>query len=296
MTNDIVVGIDIGGSHITAALVDLKAHAIVPGSLTRSSVDARGNAEQVIKEWTTAIVGCRTNKNGTSKKIGIAMPGPFDYEKGISLISGLDKYESLYNLNVKELLAAELGIASADIFMMNDASCFLKGEVFGGAAIDCNNVIGITLGTGVGSATFKDGIVYDGDLYVTPYKDSTPENYLSTRWFIKRYKELTGISAANVKEISGKVANDQTAASVFTEFGNNLGEVLTAYIKKHNATTVVIGGNIINAWELFINEAEKVLNNSSINVSLIKAKLGEEAALMGAGSLCKVEGEELRQE
>src|SRR6187551_2712087 len=132
MTNDIVVGIDIGGSHITAALVDLKAHAIVPGSLTRSSVDARGNAEQVIKEWTTAIVGRRTNKNGTSKKIGIAMPGPFDYEKGISLISGLDKYESLYNLNVKELLAAELGIASADIFMMNDASCFLKGEVFGG--------------------------------------------------------------------------------------------------------------------------------------------------------------------
>ena len=68
--------------------------------------------------------------------------------------------------------------------MMNDASCFLKGEVFGGAAKGYNHVIGITLGTGLGSATFKNGVVYDGDLYYTPFKESTAEDYLSTRWFI----------------------------------------------------------------------------------------------------------------
>ncbi|MCY7420405.1 MAG: ROK family protein [Chitinophagaceae bacterium] len=286
MNNKIVAGIDIGGSHITVALVDLKAHSIIPGSLIRRHVNSKGNTEQIIKEWTGAIANCKACHPDTSKKIGIAMPGPFDYKRGISLIKDLDKYEALYNLNVKELLADELQIEATDIFMMNDASCFLKGEVFGGAARDRNNVIGITLGTGLGSATFKDEIVYDGDLYYAPYKDSFAEEYLSTRWFIKRYKELSGTTVKNVKEIGQQIASDESASIVFAEFGYNLGEVLAAYIKKHNAENVVIGGNIINAWELFINEAKQVLQHYSLQVSLVKASLGEEAALMGAASLC----------
>lgn len=286
MNANIVAGIDIGGSHITAGLIDLQAHSVIRNSFVRRHVNSAGNAHQIIKEWTDAIASCKACHSDTSKRIGIAMPGPFDYEKGISFIKGLDKYESLYNLNVKELLAKELKIAENDIFMMNDASCFLKGEVFAGSARDANNVIGITLGTGLGSATFKNGIVYDGDLFYTPYKDGVTEDYLSTRWFIKRYKELTGTTAKNVKEIKERIPGDGIAGSLFIEFGKNLGEVLAVYIKKHNAQTVVIGGNIINAWELFIPETKKVVNNYALNVSLVKAALGEEAALLGAGSLC----------
>lgn len=286
MNNNIVVGIDIGGTHITAALVDIDAHTIIPNTTVRHHVNAKAAAEQVIKEWSNAITDCKNHNTSTSKKIGIAMPGPFDYEKGICFIKGLDKYEALYNLNVKELLAKELGINPADIYLMNDASCFLKGEIFGGAAMNRNNVIGITLGTGLGSAFFKDDIVYDGDLYLTPYKDATAEDYLSTRWFIKRYQELSGHTVTNVKEIRDKIPEDDNATSVFTEFGKNLGEVLAAYIKRHNADVVVIGGNIIKALDLFIPETKNALDQSSIKVLLLKAKLGEDAALMGAGSLC----------
>ena len=287
MNNNIVTGIDIGGSHITAALIDLAAHSIIRDSLIRHHVNSKGDTGQIIKEWTDAITACKACHAEASNKIGIAMPGPFDYTNGISLIKGLDKFEALYNLNVKELLAWSLKIESTDIFMMNDASCFLKGEVFGGAASNCNTAIGITLGTGLGSATFKDGIIYDGDLYYTPYKDSTAEEYLSTRWFIKRYQELSGTIVENVKEIAERVPFDESAAAVFVEFGNNLGEVLAAYIKSHKAETVVIGGNIINAWELFIPHAATVLQEHGLHVSVVKAGLGEEAALLGAGSLCK---------
>ncbi|HRP57404.1 hypothetical protein, partial [Agriterribacter sp.] len=65
--------------------------------------------------------------------MGIAMPGPFDYEKGISYITGLHKYEYLYGLNVKELLAAELNIPLGNIRMMNDAAAYLAGELKAGA-------------------------------------------------------------------------------------------------------------------------------------------------------------------
>ena len=286
MNPDIAAGIDIGGSHITVGLIDLRAHSLIRDTLIRRHINSQANADEIIKEWTEAITTCKNCIPDSSERIGIAMPGPFDYEKGISFIKGQDKYESLYNINVKELLAKKLDIDESDIFMMNDASCFLKGEVFAGAAIDRNNVIGLTLGTGLGSAIFKDDVIYDGDLFYAPYKEGVAEDYLSTRWFIKRYKELTGITPKNVKEIKERIPGDETASSLFIEFGKNLGEGLAVFIEKHKAETVVIGGNIINAWELFIPETKKVLNNYAINVSLVKAALGEEAALLGAGSLC----------
>ena len=289
MNNNIVIGIDIGGSHITAAQIDLQSHSIIRDSLVRHPVNAKETAGRVIREWTDAIVDCKSRGSKISKKIGIAMPGPFDYDKGISLIKDLDKYESLYLINIKELLANELEIEEADIFMMNDASCFLKGEIFCGSAEDCSHVIGITLGTGLGSAAGKNGAIYEGDLYYTPFKKGTAEDYLSTRWFIKRYKELTGIVAQNVKEIRDMVPADPNAVLLFVEFGKNLGEVLAAYCKKHDAEKIIIGGNIINAWELFIHETQAFLNNHSIDALMVKAKLGEEASLIGAGSLCKVD-------
>ncbi len=289
MSDNIVIGIDIGGSHITAAQIDLRSHSIIRDSLVRHPVDAKGTAEQVIRQWTDAIVDCKAHSSKMSKKIGIAMPGPFDYDKGISFIKDLDKYESLYLLNIKEKLAKELEIEEEDIYMMNDASCFLKGEIFCGTAGDCGHVIGITLGTGLGSAAGKNGIITDGDLYYTPFKDGTAEDYLSTRWFIKRYKELTGITAQNVKDIRDRVPDGPEAILLFEEFGKNLGEVVAAYCKKHNAEKIIIGGNIINAWELFIHETQAFLSNHSIDALMVKAKLGEEASLIGAGSLCNVD-------
>ena len=285
MNKNLVVGVDIGGTHITAGLIDLQSHFIFRQSLVRHSIDAKGEAEQIIDQWTTAIRECRSFDADFSNNIGIAMPGPFDYEKGISLIKGLDKYESLYNINVKELLAKKLGIEVKDIFMMNDASCFLKGELFCGTAGNSKNVIGITLGTGLGSAIFKNGIQYDGDLYCTPYKGETAEDYLSARWFLKRFKELTGKDVKNVKEISQQIPDKYTDV-LWKEFGDNLGEVLATFAEKHDAEKIIIGGNIMKAWELFIRDTNNTLEKRSVNITLVKARLGEESALMGAGSLC----------
>lgn len=285
MNRDIAIGIDIGGSHITAALVDLQAHAIIPNSLTRYPVAAKGSKEEILQQWTSAITDCRAKHPGTVQTIGIAMPGPFDYAKGISFIRGQDKYEALYGLNVKDLLADKLHIDAAAIFMMNDATCFLKGEVFGGAAKGCTDVVGITLGTGLGSAAVQAGVLHDGDLYCTPFKEATAETYISTRWFIKAYKERTGIALNNVKELHDRVPDDKIAGELFAAFGSNLGAVLAAFVKTWDARAVVVGGNIIHAWDLFMPETIQVLRAHGLALSPVKAQLGEAAALLGAGSL-----------
>lgn len=280
-----VVGVDIGGSHITAAIVDLKSRKVMKNTLSRKHVDSKGGAVEIIDEWAKVIDKLFTSYPQAEKKIGIAMPGPFNYQEGICMIKSLDKFESLFGLNVKKLMSEKLKIKREDILMMNDASCFLKGEVFGGAAVNCNNVIGVTLGTGLGSARFHDGEIYDGDLYYTLYKEGTAEDYLSSRWFLKRYKELTGNTVKNVKELCEKVSEVPRIRSVFSEFGRNLGNVLNSYAQKHNCDTIIIGGNIINAWKLFFPETKKVLSFLSKTVSIKKAELGEESALIGAASL-----------
>lgn len=287
MDNSKVVGIDIGGSHITAAVVDLEKRLVIPGTLVRNRVDSHASVDDIIYEWAETIRRVFTPGNGVSKKLGLAMPGPFDYEKGTCLIKGLDKYESLYGLNIKQLLAQELEIEETDILMMNDASCFLQGEIFGGAVVGCNHVIGVTLGTGLGSARFHNGEIFDGDLYYTPFKDGTAEDYLSSRWFVKRYKELSGGIVKDVKELRDRIVTDPAAQTVFDEFGINLGNVLVSYINKHKGETVVVGGNIINAWNLFFQETKKILDQLSKPVSIKKAELGEESALTGAASLWK---------
>jgi glucokinase len=225
--------------------------------------------------------------HSTSNKLGLAMPGPFDYENGTCLIKGLDKYESLYGLNIKQLLSEKLGIKKTDILMMNDASCFLQGELYAGAVCGCNHVIGVTLGTGLGSATCHDGKIFDGDLYCTAFKDGITEDYLSSRWFVKRYEELSGNKVNDAKEVSEKITTDLSAQIVFNEFGINLGEVLVNYINKHMAETVVMGGNIMNAWDLFISKTKQILSTLPIPVQITRATLGEEGALIGAASLWK---------
>lgn len=117
--------------------------------------------------------------------------------------------------------------------------------------------------------------------FIRPTKTVLQKIIYQQDGFIKEYKEQTGTTPKNVKEIRERIPGDETATSLFTEFGKNL-KVLAVYVKKHAAETVVMGGNIINAWKLFMRKTKKVLSNYSINVLLKKAKVGEEAALLGA--------------
>lgn len=280
-----IIGIDIGGSHITAGIVDLDNRNIVKETLVRRHVNSKGSAEEIINAWAEEIDKLFIACPDAEKKIGIAMPGPFDYENGICLIKGVDKFESLFGLNIKKLLSDKLKINSEDILMMNDASCFLKGEIFGGVAAGCNNVLGVTLGTGPGSAIFHDGKIFDGDLYCSPFENGAAEDCLSSRWFLKRYSELTSNTVKNVKELTERISDDPCITSLFCEFGRNLGKVLSGYAQKHNCDTIVIGGNINNAWDLFSDETKSILNQINRNITIKKAQLGEEGAMIGAASL-----------
>src|SRR5258706_7310953 len=131
MKSNYACGVDIGGSHVTAALIELASNTIVEGSVNRAKIDASKSAQEIVKDWTTIIKQALASVNQKKLNVGIAMPGPFDYEDGISYIKGQHKYEALYNINVKNLLGESLEQPAQTITFANDASCFLQGEVAG---------------------------------------------------------------------------------------------------------------------------------------------------------------------
>ncbi|RLJ72957.1 ROK family protein [Pedobacter alluvionis] len=280
--NKYVLGIDIGGSHITAAVIDMQQRNILKNSFTRERVDSHGSTKQIIHTWCSVIKASYKKVDIQIGCLGIAMPGPFDYDNGISYIAGNDKYAAFYGLNVKEMLASELQINSDQILMSNDAACFLAGEVFAGEARAYQNLVGITLGTGLGSAVCKEGKITDANLWCSSFLNGIAEDYLSTRWFLKRYYELTGLNILNVRELTLLYEENQTVRKIFTEFSHNLGLFLKDLQQDHVVEAIVIGGNIANASSRFVPNVIKYLESQGINTPIHISRLNEDAALVGA--------------
>ncbi len=218
-------------------------------------------------------------------KTGIAMPGPFDYKNGISYITGLHKYENLYGQNVKKLLGSELNIAADDIRLINDASAYLYGEVNHGAGKGFTNLAGITLGTGLGSASWYNETIHEGDLWSMPYQSIRAENFVCARWLLGEYEKRTGEKLSGVKYIAERVDIDETARKLFWEFGRNLGEVLCLRYMEQSPEVIVVGGNIAKAWKSFIPAVQNVFRQNQFSAKLEPARLGENAALIGASCL-----------
>lgn len=286
MEKPVALGVDIGGSHITAALIDLETRSLITNSIKRSAVNSQEGKEVILKAWVEIINDAFEGVAKDSRFVGIAMPGPFDYENGISLIKDQDKFKSLYQINVKIELAARLDIPADHIHFINDAAGFLQGEVFAGAAKGNANVLGLTLGTGLGSSICINQKATDADLWNSSFLDGIAEDYLATRWFVKRYKHLSGTNLDGVKELVEAVKTDHLATQVFMEFGYNLAQFLIPIINKNKIDTVIVGGNIAQAFNEFSPELIATLKGNGIHAAIKISELKEHAALIGAASCC----------
>jgi glucokinase len=295
LLQDTAIGVDIGGSHITAVAVDMKNHTIIKGSRAESPVDNKAEAEEILEVWAgTLLKIVEKLPVFRLRGIGFAMPGPFDYVKGICLIRGVPKYEKLYGVNVGKAISSRLGLpCDCRVRFMNDASSFAVGEAWAGKAAGYKKMMGITLGTGFGSAFIDDRIpVVEGDtvpgmgcVYYLPVGNGIADDYFSTRWFTSRYKEITGKEAAGVKEVAGEAQRISEVRALFDEFGKNLGSFLAPWLLKFGAEILVIGGNISYGYELFGAAFESALKLAKCDIRVEISGLKEDAALLGSAYL-----------
>jgi len=278
-----LIGVDIGGSHISAASLIFTAGQLSLVDLQESSVDTTASADSLISAWSAVI---RASANGTKNyQVGIAMPGPYDYPNGISLIQDQGKMKSLYKLSVKNLLAESLGIASGQIQFTNDAEAFLLGESLAGSAKAFKNSLGTTLGTGLGSAIKVGEVVIDAKLWTAPFRDGIAEDYLGTNWFIREAKKQFNLTISGVKELGESESIQQEADILFEIFGKALGEFLLPYLIRLQSEAVILGGKIALKNARFLPATSQYLIQHGCLAKIKISTLGEQAALIGACQL-----------
>jgi len=276
-----LIGVDIGGSHISAASLTFNSEGKLNlADFQESSVDTTAAADTLISAWSAVIQA--SAKGAKSYQVGIAMPGPYDYPNGISLIQDQGKMKSLYNLSVKNLLAKSLDIPSTNIQFINDAEAFLLGESLAGSAKAFKNSIGITLGTGLGSAIKVEDVVSDAKLWIAPFRDGIAEDYLGTNWFVQEAKNRFDLSISGVKELGELAYTKQEAAIIFEIFGKALGEFLVPYLIRLQSEAVILGGKIALMNNLFLPTISQYLIQNGCLAKIKISTLGEQAALIGA--------------
>lgn len=285
--NKYSIAFDVGGLFIKSAVLDDDGE-IVPNSYAIFPSKSKETKESII-EHLVFIIKQQTNgildKDFEITGVGYAFPGPFDYESGISYIKGIDKFEELYEVNLRDLLINCLKQESSfhsktsnefQIVFDNDASLFALGEHVSGKAGGYNKSIFLTIGTGAGSAFMENGkLVRDrqdvpeyGWIYNQPFKQSIVDDYISKRGILQLANEL-GLSTTDneVETLAAMGKNeDQRAKMVFQMFGEYIGKVLNPYIKSFKPDAIILGGQITKSKDLFMNGIYEALENKTINI------------------------------
>ena len=291
----LIPALEIGGTHVTAAVVDLSAGRVLKPTRNRRPLGSDGAAADIIRTLleVAAPVAAAAGGNAT---LGVAIPGPFDYARGIGRFEGVAKFESLTGLDVGAALRAGLDRMVVRIAFLNDADAFILGEWAWGAAAGHRRAAGITLGTGVGSGFLHEGRVVvddplvppDGSVHLLSIDGLPLEEAVSSR-ALRRLARLAieELPAdADVLDIAMLArAGDRRARRVFDDAFGVLGSALAPWLARFDASVLVVGGSMAGSWDLIrppllgaLRRAEPALAGLAVR----RAAHPEDSALIGA--------------
>ncbi len=290
------VGVDIGGGHILSAIVDNTERRLLDDTKSYVKVNNKGTFDEIMTSWSSALNQSIQHIDPDEMEgIGFAMPGAFNYKEGVGMFEeGNKKYLALYQVNIQEALTPYL---ETDVELpfryLNDATAFAVGEAWVGKAKGASKSIAVTLGTGLGSAFVDEGVPVvvcedvpkEGCLWHLPFKERLVDDYFSTRWFTITYEKRFDKKVAGAKELADMAKNSSEIMALFHEFGNNLGEMFTPWLKKFPAEVIVMGGNITGAFNLFGPSMLEYFDKQGIKTKVKISDLMEDSALLGSTRL-----------
>lgn len=284
MSDEIIIALDVGGSSIKSAAIDNKLQ--VHHSL-KTLVNSQADAETILNTFVEVIQG-HLKHYSHIRGIAIGFPSPFDYENAICLIQGVQKYETIYEVNLREELRERLNLPNLPILFRNDAEAAIVGEAVYGAGQSYSRFIGLTLGTGMGSSFIVDGqrvesgkgVPDDGFLFPVLFRGVQVDEWFSTRGLLARFDAIgkpfdTIVDAATLAR-----DGDDDLCEVFHFFGADMAEFVQPFITEFEAEALLILGGISNTFDLF---GDALRDNLTVPVE--QGKLGAKAALLGAADL-----------
>ncbi|WP_200919312.1 ROK family protein [Curtobacterium sp. Leaf261] len=295
MSNRAVVGVmDIGGGHVTAALID----PAEPGQVlaeAAGSLDPHAPREVLLAGLAAPARSLLSDGSAAAPtRWAIAIPGPFDAAAGVGSFEGVDKFRSIAGVDLRAEFAMRLGTTTDRIGFLNDAVAYGIGEWATGAGEHAARLLCVTLGTGVGSAFLADGHEVDGGPDVPPNGDAhrieidgVPlERVMSSPAIRDAFRERTGQERTVAEVCAAARAGDDDAMVVVDAALGALGRALAPWVQRFGATRVVVGGAIAGSWDVIAVPLGRGLAAGAPTIApeLVPARLGARAPLVGAAA------------
>ena len=202
--------------------------------------------------------------------VGMAFPGPFDYEKGISHIRGLDKYDAIEGVALEEALKGIPGQAALEagvrFFFRHDVDSFARGITSLEPSCAEGRILCLCIGTGSGSAFLEDGrllkqdprVPDNGWIYPFPFRGTTIDDWISVRG-LEKLAGAAGFPPGTAgKDLSGLAGKrNRRALAVWKTFGACIAEALLPFMDSFRPDRLVLGGQISRAERFFGPEIRK---------------------------------------
>ena len=245
-----LLAMDVGGTTVEAVLVTDEGRLL---SAVREVPSPEAEVSQQIIGRLTGLLDELAQGGVELRGAGVAMPGPFDYQRGVSRMR--HKFPSLYGVDLKAALQRHLGVP---VLFLNDGVAFTLGAWWKELPRD-PRLLGVTLGTGLGAGFVVEGRPVGeeeggppgGEVWSFPYRDGLLEESVSGRALVGTYRDLTGETAEAGQIVVRAGRADQAALQAFSRLGEALGEGLALAAARFRPSRVVCGGGISRAFHLF---------------------------------------------
>ena len=303
MAKRLIIAIDLGGTNLKCALLDYRLKIKAKNSFSTKTFDNRSKLIQGIADAVNSFI----LKQGLAKRdvlgVGIGLPGPVDTFKGV--VHFLPNIPGWREVGLKKILEEKTKLP---VFIDNDARLMSLAEHKCGAAAGFNNALCLTLGPGVGGGVIIGGSLYRG-------KDNAAgeighlslnlkgplcacggqaclEAYIGNAKIIKNARKLFG-SGITLEEVSALAKNNNRKAMGFwVKVGSQLGLALAGVVNLLNLDAIIIGGGVANAGKVLFASVKQTILSRAMSVQakrvrVLKAKLGNDAGMIGAGYLVR---------
>ena len=278
MNNKSIIGIDLGGTNIRGGVVgETKLIAI-----TSHRINGLACEKEVLEQlfsFADKLV------NPSVGAIGIGVPGLVDAVNGI--VYDVVNISSWKEVPLKKILEERYKLP---VFINNDANCFALGEFYFGKGQSCNSMIGLTIGTGLGSGIIIHKKLYSGatggagEFGMIDYLDKYYEYYASGQFFKNVYK----IDGEQVYKRA--VDEDLEALKMYEEMGTHLGNAIKMILYALDIQLIIIGGSVRHAFQFFQESMWRQIKTLAFKRSpqLLRIEVSglENSGILGAAALC----------
>ncbi len=294
------IGVDLGGTNYRAAAVGRDGRILA--KIEGATASERGR-EPVVEELAAAINRLREARGGAKLAgVGVALPGFILMETGV--IAHSPNIPAFDGFPARDEIAARVG---APVILENDANAAALGEKWIGAGREAQDLILLTLGTGIGGGIISGGRILHGWLgmagemgHMTVNPTGLPcacgnqgclEKHASATAIATMARHMNlgdSLTSRDVYELAR--GGSEAARRVFECMGSALGIALASLVQIFNYPLYLLSGGPLPAWDFFAPAMFAELRARSFtfrnsNTRVEKAALGSEAGLYGAAYL-----------